>query len=478
MRLQNPFRSKPKFGAVIIHEKSWKQRMVEKQKSSSASATFDGRVMPPIPFKKRNDFYVTIGRLQNTVDSLVFDVINRDKFYDDQDGHYPEAIKLMENWESNVQFPRWIGSLMRNWLINGVFIPSVKDWIPLQMESLVALIRDDFGDNLFYVVNSKGTDTKLPAKDFIWIPYIDHDRQPWPTGMFESLMREFEDIDGFIARPLLELYRQSMQDILKIHHKYASPRVIYTFPGVDAQTIDEDIAPLIEAMKPGDRLALNISADGEIQLITETVDGKARFSESIDKLTDEIDTGLQTSKNRLITKPSAMADAREAGEQDDDRVLGLMERIKLVMDTEIIPRVTGLEPGKVMYKWGSKAAHTLVFPEPLKDAIKFNILTSEQVRRILEKHYDWEIPEPLEGGGFNQPPGNNMPEPPMFPVQPGRTVTIPGKSLTPSDNPGTPMETVSMLQYQKEKTEKNFLKSEIKSLIRDLTMAQVRTTKK
>lgn len=466
MKLQLPWKRKPEFGATVIHEKSWKQRYDERVKSSQASSTFDGRIMPPIPFKERNEFYATIGRLQNTVDSIVLDVINRDWFYDDEKEQFGPQIELMEQWEQNIQFTKWLGKLIRNWILNGVQIISKKDWVPIQMESLIALVRDDYGDNLFYVImNARHMEVKLPAEDFIWIPYIEHDRQAWPTGMFESLMREYEDIDGFIAKPMFKLHRQANQDIMKIHHKYASPRVIYTFPGVDKQVIDDDIAPLIEAMKPGDRLALNVSTEGEIQLIQETVDGRARFSESIEHVVNEIDAGLQTSRNRLQTKPSAMADAREARSQDDDRVLGIMEMIREFMDTEIIPRITGLSPGNVMFKWGAKDRFDLVFPEPLKDAIQMRIITVDQARRLLEDQYRWKIPEPTELDNL-QPPG--LPTPPTFPVQAT-------KSLTPGVPP-TDVEITQLKELQdiKEKSDNQFIKTEIKKLIVELHGAQHR----
>ena len=143
-------------------------------------------------------------------------------------------------------------------------------------------------------------------QDFIEIPYIELDREPWPTGLFDSLMnRDYIDVDGGDPRASLELYRQALQDNMKIHHKYASPRVVYTIPNANKETIDNDIIPLIEQMRAGDRIVVN----EEMEIKQETVDGNARFIEHVNKIIDEIDTGLQSSQNRLITEPSAMADA-------------------------------------------------------------------------------------------------------------------------------------------------------------------------
>lgn len=425
--LRNPFFTKPPatYGKVI-REQSWKDYQLEK--SSDAANPFMGKIQPKIPYSERNDFYVTVGRLQNTVDGIVLDVLNREwHFSDESAGHKYEAqVKMMEKWERDIMLSRWLGNIIRNWCIHGLNFVSPKDWVPIQNSSITGITRDDGGEIVKIWQNVKGTEKPLNARDFIYVPYIELDRQPFPIGMFESVMREFEDIDGKIGKPMLKLYRQAMQDIMKIHHKYASPRVLYAFPGVDQTTIDDDIAPIIESLGPGDRAALNVTVDGEVQLIQETVDGKARFSESLDYMTQEVDTGLQTSKNRIITKPSAMADAREAGSQDDDRVLGIMDLVREFMEDEVIPRVTGLEPGRVAFKWGAKDTFNLEFPEAIEKAIDKNIITTDQARRMLEDQFRWKIPEPTELDTMTpqMPDGTDMPEfptfgdmPPALPVQ-------------------------------------------------------------
>lgn len=359
--------------------------------------TFDNRISPDIPFQKRFDYYKSVPRLQNTVDSIVLDVLNRDWYYDGDGDAFAQQAKMMEEWEEEVGVSNMFEQIVRNWVIAGVHILSLEDWVPIQLSALEAMVRDKFGRRLQYIQKIGGTEEKLEADKFCFLPYIEVDREAWPMGMFDSLMNEFEDIDGNIGKPMIEIYRQMMQDIAKIHHKYASPRVIYTFPGVSKDVIDEDIAPLVESMKPGDRLVLNASVEGEVQITQETVDGRARFSESVEKLTMDIDAGLQTSKNRLITQPSAMADAKEAGQQDDDRILGIMEKLRSFMNKEVIPRVTGLPAGTVQFKWGAKDSFDMIFPSAIKDAIDKQVLIPAEARKILEDSFRWKIPEPDPG---------------------------------------------------------------------------------
>ena len=141
-------------------------------------------------------------------------------------------------------------------------------------------------------------------------------------------------------------------------------------------------------MLPGDRAVFN----EEITITQETVDGNARFIEHVNKIIDEIDTGLQSSANRVIAEPSAMADAREAGSADDDRTLGMMAKWTAFMNREVIPRVTGLKAGQLVWKWGAKDAFDLEFPEALEKAIDKRIIRPEQAAVLLEDQYHWKIP--------------------------------------------------------------------------------------
>jgi len=295
----------------------------------------------------------------------------------------------MEDWEENIVLTKLLATLVRNWIINGVNIISPKDWEFMQLQSIQAKRRDKYGRTTSYIQIINGQEIDIPADDFLEIPFIELDREPWPTGMFDSLMnREFIDIDGRDPRASLELYRQALQDNMKIHHKFASPRVLYIAENANEETIDNDIVPIVEGMLPGDRAVFN----EKIEIIQETVDGNARFIEHVNKIIDEIDTGLQSSANRLIAEPSAMADARAATDNDDDRTLGIMERIRIFMNRTVIPTVTGLEPGQIVFKWGAKDAFELEFPDALEKAVGSGILSAQQAAIMLEEQYHWKIP--------------------------------------------------------------------------------------
>jgi len=375
-----------------VEQKSGQSSLVGQPVQGGLGSGTSNRIRPRIEFWKRQQFYLTVGRVQNVTESYVLNLINREWYYDDtSEGKYEPQVEIMEAWEETIIISRFIASMVRNWIINGVHIISPVDWKPLQLQSLRSKSRDKFGNTISYHQIINGVEKTLNATEFLELPYIEFDREPWPVGMYDSLMNfDYLDIDGRDPRASLELYRQALQDNMKIHHKYASPRVIYTAEGVSKETLDNDIIPVIEGMHPGDRAAFN----AKIEIEQETVDGNARFIEHVNKIIDEIDTGLQSSANRLITEPSAMADAREAGAQDDDRTLGIMERVRWVMNREVIPRITGLAPGEVVFKWGAKDSFDLELPEPIEKALNLTLISPEQALIMLENQWHWKVPSP------------------------------------------------------------------------------------
>ena len=108
-----------------------------------------------------------------------------------------------------------------------------------------------------------------------------------------------------------------------------------------------------------------------------TVDGRSALIGSITPILDkEVEAGLQSSANRVITMPSAMADAREAGEKDDTRTLGIMEKIRRVMNKEIIPRVLG-EGSGIEFVWGTQDDFEIEMPPGVIDAVKLGLIAKD-----------------------------------------------------------------------------------------------------
>ena len=346
-------------------------------------------VAPSVPFSTCQEYYKTVGKVQNTIESFISQVINRDWFFEAKDEKDEQVIETLNAWSEQIGLSKWIEDLSRNWLIHGHVIIGKTDLLHVQYSSIVGMQRDEFGHPLKYIQQVGYNTTELPAKDFFEAPFIELDRGGWGFGLYHSLMMSYHE-DGKQSVPLLSIYRRMEQDISKIHHKYASPRTILAFPEASSEQMSDDIIPLVKQMKQGDRLALNYRPE----LISESVDAKARFVESIDQINSEIESGLQSSSSRLITNPSAMADATVASAQDDERVQGLMEKIRRFIDEEIIPSIIG-DKNRVYFKWGSKDSFDLEFPSGLQTALSVGVITTNDAREIL-KARGWKIEDVQE----------------------------------------------------------------------------------
>lgn len=349
----------------------------------------DQWITPYVPFKQCQEYYLTVGKVQNTVESFVNQIINRDWYFDGKD----DAVKKMEEWETKYKMSDIFESIIRDWCQCGNHILGKSDYKPVMIESIYGLKRQSDGTvTEFGQVTSSGEIRPLKADKFFFTKYIDLGRKAWGVGLYQSLMTTFKDIDDKDSKPLLSLYRQSLQDNAKIHHKMGSPRSIWFFD-VAKNVLDNDIQKLVKGMKAGDRITLNKKPE----IITESIDGKTRFTEATQQLDNEVQTGLQSSTSRLITNPSAMADAKEAGEQDDERVKGFMEKLRRFMDDVLIPHITGKPAGEdnVCFKWGTKDSFSLNYPLGLQGLFQDGIVDEEIVLHILTNRLNWDIPDDM-----------------------------------------------------------------------------------
>ena len=357
------------------------------------------REYPIIPFNKRYDYYFTVGKVQNIVDSMQTDITNRKYYFKDttdggHGGAYTKELKAMEHWAKHeVQVSQMFEEIVENWTIGGTYIVSPEDWMPIQLISIRAKIRDVEGNTLQYIQVIDGQEIHLDASRFLEVPYKAVDRLAWGAGLFDSLMNDrWTDMDGRQVISQLDWYKQKLQDFGRIIHNHSNPLDIYT-PAegeqVGQETIDNDILPLIGGAKPGDKLVIN----KRLEVVENKTDGRSRFTEYSEANDEEIEAGLQSSKNRLLTEPSAMADAGEAGDQDDDRILGIMEKLKIFMNKHVIPNVLGIEAGWIEFEWGEKDSFHQQMPPYLLEALQNGIMEPEEVRQVLRDQHGWSFPE-------------------------------------------------------------------------------------
>lgn len=363
-------------------------------------------IRPDVPFIQCYNFVQTIPKLQNVILSEIDNIISRDWYYapvegDDKekekkpDSKVHEYVKILNKWEVDSEFERLIEYLITDWSACGVCIIGISDWKPLQLGHVEGLERLEKDGSIkhYWFIKTNGERLKLPAEKFVYAPYWDMNREAWSKSKFHSLFtNNFTDPDVKKPKPIASIWRVMLQDVGKIHHRFAMPRVIYGFKDIAKEVFDQDIKPVFEKIAQGGRAAFN----KEFTMAQETVDGTARFTDSIDLISDELEAGSGSSVNRVQTKASALADARVASGSTDDRYLGDMDRIRRLMNNEVIPRVicqsVERDPiaknyrsyrGIIEFRWGSKDNFDYD-PAELKMWKDAGVIATKEVREAIK----------------------------------------------------------------------------------------------
>lgn len=382
-------------GAFLIKEQANRPGDNTNLPSSQVSDFYVPYVVPDFgSFIQSFEYYRTLGKVQNAVDSITANIINREWYFESDK---PSRIRMMEEWEERFDLSRIIEQIVRDWLIFGNSIIGYSDWQPMQMTTLLGIKRDIYGKPEYFVQTVNGKVVDIDAKPFLFTKFIEINRDAWGKPLFCALMSSnYTDLDGNQPVPFLQNYRQMLLDAGRMIHKQASPRSIWAYPDATPESLEKDIKPLMEQMRPGDRMIVN-----EVPtLVTEQIDVRSKFDNFTELIVNDTEAGLQSSANRLITQPSAMADAREAGAQDDDRVLGIMEKIRRTINKYIIPRIVG-EANVCFFKWGAKDTIELEMPQGLKDAITVGLISIAEGRMNLSLK-GWKLDDGLFQQDINQ----------------------------------------------------------------------------
>jgi hypothetical protein len=380
--------SESDIGSVLVKHPRNNEDVLAKSTKVLDSGILSGQlgITPQIEFAKGYEYYATVPEYQNVVESIIAEILSRDWYFSKAEkGGSEQGVRDMEAFEEKYNLSRIFEYLVRDWLIVGNSIISVADWQPVQMSSIYSMVRDRFGNTVEFVQRVNGApDTRIPLKQVIHTRFIELDRQAWGVPYAFALMNTFTDVDGYTSKAPFDWWRQMMQDSGAIIHRLGWPRELVWFPGMPQSTVDQKIGPDMKAQKPGDILAIGgASMPAKPEVISDVIDAKSRFEGHHALMKNSLEAGLQSSALRLITEPSAMADAREANAKDDSRILAIMEKIRRFVQELVIPRITS---SKVEFHWGKQDQLNIdatQLAELLKVPKIAASLTTEETRKLL-----------------------------------------------------------------------------------------------
>ncbi|MGH9992383.1 MAG: phage portal protein family protein [Nitrososphaera sp.] len=350
----------------------------------SDSSLYSQYVKPEVDFSVCYEYYRTVGKVQNAVESYIAEILSRDWYFDGG----ADAVRKLEHWESTVNLSRLLEYMVRDWLVCGNSIMGISDWEPVQITSIVGVKRNRYGVTERFVQHINGSEVMLDPKGFVHTKFIELNREAWGIGMFHSLLTSFDYNNRRRSLPQLEIYRRKVQLLYRILERYGSPVTVWFFENVARAEFDKQVEEL-RALEAGDRRILS----KKVEIATETIDSRGNLlNATVPDLNADVESGLQTSANRVITQPSAMADARVAGEKDDTKVLYVAEKLRAVMNAVIIPNIIN-STDLAEFKWGKQDSFEFDFGQLLQ-ARSAGLISPEEARQILQS-VGWKLDDDL-----------------------------------------------------------------------------------
>jgi hypothetical protein len=344
-----------------------------------------------VDFKICYEYYKTIGKVQNAVESYIAEILSRDWYYEGS----PELVAQLEAWETKINLTRLLEYVVRDWLICGNSIIGISDWEPVQLTSIVGMKRNDYGIVEKFAQAIDGREVLLEPSEFVHSKFIEVNREAWGIGMFHSLLTSFDYNSRRRSLPQLEIYRRKIQLLYRILERYGSPVTVWFFENVARAEFEKQVEEL-RALEAGDRRILS----KKVEIASETIDSRGNLlNATVPDLNADVESGLQTSANRVITQPSAMADARAAAEKDDARVLFIAEKIRTLMNSLILPNVTHSNK-PIEFKWGKQDSFEFNF-EQLLEASTAGFVSSDEAREIL-RSVGWKLDDKSHSKSVSQ----------------------------------------------------------------------------
>lgn len=254
---------------------------------------------PDVPFSTLYNYYKKDPGIQSAVNTYRNYIMGNGFYITAND---ERAKEIVEQWNRDTDFEKTLfviagdRIILGNCLVELVKFGDSFKLIPVDMRTIIAAQRDRSGVIADYIQQTafKGQ-IRLPAKNFLHFKFNDIGRFAWSLGIFHSLAMPFFEYEG-ANWSLAEGIMQMREDNLRIIHKMASPKQVFTFPNVSEEWL-KGFKERFKGMKAGESLFENQDFGFKELSIT----GQARFREYIEFLSNAYENGLQAPTAKIMT---------------------------------------------------------------------------------------------------------------------------------------------------------------------------------
>ena len=347
---------------------------------------------PDVPFRSIYEYYKKDSGIQSAVNSRRKKIVGSGFYFTATD---EKVVQFLNDWKTDNNIEHKLSIIIGDAVLLGTGLGEIirsgdfYDIIPVDMRTIVAVKRDQFGDIQYYVQQTlKQSYVDLDVKKFIRFTYNDLGRQAWPLGICHSLVVpffEFENEPWSLADGI-SLMRQ---DYLRIIHKQAAPRIWHIYENAGEEALKQQ-ALKDKTMKPGERGYTG----SPFTIQQEQVDGTARFREYIEFLTNAFENGLEAPTAKIMTATgisnATYASTQTADDMYDQDIFMDQRKWKMQIEQQMLKpllSINGMDlvASKVQLNWG--------LPDPpevdvnqIMSLAYAGILTIPEARDILKNY--------------------------------------------------------------------------------------------
>jgi hypothetical protein len=347
---------------------------------------------PDVPFRSIYEYYKRDPGIQSAVNSRRKKIIGSGFYFTADDG---KVVDFLSDWKTDNNIEQKLNVIIGDAVLLGTGLGEILhsgqyfDIVPVDMRTIVAVKRDQFGNIQHYIQQTlRQTYVDLDPNNFIRFAYNDVGRQAWPLGICHSLVVPFFEFEGepWSMADGIALMRQ---DYLRIIHKQAAPRIWHIYENAGEEALKQQ-ALKDKEMKPGERGY----TDAPFTIQQEQVDGTARFREYIEFVTNAFENGLEAPTAKIMTAAgisnATYASAEAAEEMYDQDILMDQRKWKMQIEQQMLKPLLAangmdLVVSKAELNWGLPDPPNIDINQILS-LVTAGIVQRAEAREILKNY--------------------------------------------------------------------------------------------
>jgi hypothetical protein len=361
----------------------------------------------PVSLTVYRDAYLKDPAIAAAVDYLAEQAVGVGHFITSRN---PDAKALVEEFNSKVGMDQLLMQNGKECVYGGnSFVEKLRDdnkkLVDLKLLPLTSIrrIRREpiSGRVLWYEQRISGQSAVLGVDELVHFKYNAQDGEAFGSPVIRSLLETYQIDDRYTRESFLKIKAKMEAIMPRIFIRYAAPKRVWVFPGVDDKKRDE-YKTVIEQTPEDEDLTFNPPEKDSFDIKSLEIDPRARFEGFVNYIESQYIAGMQTPVVKLYTAPGFTEASATVAKEISERKIDFLRRfLKRVVEQEIysdLLKGNGFDPVKdrVTFNWGlEKPEVTLagvITLAQISAETGVAYMTKEETRTMLRK-FGFEIAE-------------------------------------------------------------------------------------